>query len=104
MAKSSRSTKIGSAAPLVAKGPSLEQLRVELRAQALGSDQQRNLVWAQTLVAEAVRAYWQTLSPTLALKEPPPSVCINIPESLRIAAGRLGVSAANEPVAEAAYH
>jgi adenine-specific DNA-methyltransferase len=68
------------------------------------SDQHRHLERAQRLVTDAVRAYWATLSPDLALKEPPRATHVNVPEPLRLAAARFGESAAKEPVAQAAYH
>jgi adenine-specific DNA-methyltransferase len=72
--------------------------------QAPSSDQQRHFACAQTLVTDAVRKYWATLSPGLALKEPPPATHIDVPEPLRNAAAHFGLSAAKEPVAQAAYH
>jgi adenine-specific DNA-methyltransferase len=91
-------------APSVAPEPSLGHLLVELRERAGNSDQHRHLVCAQTLVTDAVRKYWATLAPGLALREPPRATNINVPELLRIAAARFGASAAKEPVAQAAYH
>ena len=104
MAKSSRARTLATATVLLEKGASLGHLRAELRAQAQSSDHERHLVWAQTLVTDAVRSYWKTLAPTLTLKEPPLATTVTVPESLRNAAAHFGASAAKEPVAEAAYH
>jgi adenine-specific DNA-methyltransferase len=101
--KSSRATNVAAVIPSEVE-PSLGHLLVELREQAQNSDQHRHLVCAQTLVTDAIRKYWATLSPGLALKEPPRATHINVPESLRIAAAHFGASAAKEPVAQAAYH
>jgi adenine-specific DNA-methyltransferase len=102
--KSSGATNILTVTPSAEIEPSLGHLLVELREQAQNSDQHRHLVCAQTLVTDAVRKYWATLSPGLALKEPPRATHINVPEPLRIAAAHFGASAAKEPVAQAAYH
>jgi adenine-specific DNA-methyltransferase len=102
--KSSRAANIATVTPSDETEPSLGHLLVELREQAQNSDKQRHLVCAQTLVTHAVRKYWATLSPGLALKEPPRSTPINVSEPLRMAAARFGESAAKEPVAQAAYH
>jgi adenine-specific DNA-methyltransferase len=106
--KSSRATNIAAVTPSLEIEPSLGHLLAELREQAQNSDQYRHLVCAQTLVTDAVRKYWATLSPGLALKEPPRATQIttqiNVPEPLRIAAAHFGASAAREPVAQAAYH
>jgi adenine-specific DNA-methyltransferase len=71
---------------------------------AQNSDQHRHLVGARTLVTDAVRKYWATLSPGLALKEPPRAAHIHVAEPLRIAAAHFGASAAKEPVAQAGCH
>jgi adenine-specific DNA-methyltransferase len=102
--KSSRAANIATAISSVEMEPSLGHLLVELREQAQNADQHRHLVCAQTLVSDAVREYWATLSPGLALKEPPRATHINVPEPLRSTAARFGASAAKEPVAQAAYH
>lgn len=60
-------------------------------------------MWAQALVAEAVRKYWEELAPTLALKTPPIAMQIDLPETLHIAATRFGASAATKPVEQAAF-
>jgi adenine-specific DNA-methyltransferase len=102
--KGSRAANIATETPSDETEPSLGRLLVELREQAQNSEQRRHLECAQTLVTHAVRKYWATLSPGLALKEPPRSTHINVPERLWIAAARFGASAAKEPVAQAAYH
>lgn len=104
MAKSSRAGTLATASVLLEKGASLGYLRAELRAQAQSSDQERHLVWAHTLVTDAVRSYWETLAPTLAMKEPPLATIVTVPDSLRSAAVHFGASAAKEPVTQAAYH
>lgn len=104
MKSSSRATSSPAAAPVTKAAASLGNLLVNLRAQARNSDQHRHAACAQTLVANAVRRYWEELSPTLPMKEPPTITPIDVPDSLRASAAQFGESAAQQPVTEAAYH
>src|SRR3984893_8961155 len=89
---------------ITTKEASLGLLLAAFREQDQNSGRHCDLERAETLVIEAVREYWATRAPGLALREPPRATHINLSEPLRLAAAHFGASAAKEPVAPAAYH
>jgi len=82
---------------------SFAELRAELRVQAQAVSERMQLTLAESLSIAAVQGYWERLTDTVPLREPP-RVTRDLPSTLAATARRLGDAMAQLPVAEAAYH